>query len=117
MNSIKEYYNAKKIIKVSIFDIEQSDWYFYHKEIKIFGLLLQKNGVYNRLRNYISKEPESHLIIINGIIYEKPKVRIYFQDGFVKVLYFENLESLNKYIEAQKLVWGIREINNSYLIN
>jgi hypothetical protein len=88
-----EKYNLNKLIKVVCCDFAESGFYEYKKEIKFLGIIIRKQGFYyNLIRSSYegNKEPKNHTLI-NGIVYENPEVRLYFESGHVKINYFKEL--------------------------
>ena len=93
-----EMYNLQKLIKISCFDFYRSNFYSYKSEIKLFGIIFRKEGVYHNAINsyYIGGVPENH-VLKNGVVYEKPEVRLFFQSGCIKQFHFDDLNSAKKF--------------------
>lgn len=103
-----EYFNQNKIIKVILVDKVESKWYKIKKEIKIFGITIRKYGVYDFFKNLCDEKDvyEKH-ILIDGIIYKKSEVIIYFDSNISKTFYFNDYQEgrlfINKFCFKYKL--------------
>lgn len=84
-------YNLEKLIKTSVCDYKKSKWYYYLKGKKFLGINIRKEGVYMDFigNSFIGECPKNHKLI-DGVIYEKPHVSLYFQGDNKVVKYFEN---------------------------
>lgn len=102
-----EYFNPSKIIKAIIVDKVESKWYKIKKEIKIFGIILRKWGIYDILGICDENEVYKTHLLIDGIIYDKPYVIIYFDSNISKTFYFNDYEEgrlfINKFCFKYKL--------------
>lgn len=106
-----EYFNTNKIIKVILIDKQESDWYKVKKELKIFGIKIRNYAVYDIFRNIcdVTEIYKKH-IIIDGIIYEKPYVTIYFDSDISKTLYFNDYEQGREYINKFSKKYNLETI-------
>jgi hypothetical protein len=95
-------FNLDKLVKVKVNDFHPSQWYHYfkHKPKKYFWQSEQKEGVYIRLMewSYMGKVSKIH-VLKNGVIYEKPEVKMYFQNGIETTKSFESLKEAKVFAE------------------
>ncbi len=96
----KEYHNLDKLIKVKVCDFYLSNFYKYKKERKytiLYGLITIRfnEGVYRFDGNYIGYLPENH-VIIDDKVYEKPELRMIFENDIEKTVYFDTFEDAIK---------------------
>ena len=91
-------YNLDKLIRVVVNDFYASKWYEFKKEKKFFGIVIIQKGFYTCIYDrYIGMQaPENH-VIINDVMFEKPEVVLYFQDGHKKTFYFNSLEDAKRF--------------------
>ena len=87
------YYNSDKIICINVFDKFKTSRYEYQREVKIFGLRIQKEGIEPILDSLIpiSQLPSKYMLL-DGIVYEKPECRIVFQENYFKSYWFNTYE-------------------------
>lgn len=105
------FYNLDKLIKISVFQPKSCWYYKIKKEIKIFGFVYRKGGVYNEMpfsEGYICpveefEESHTHFIIHEGEIYEKPSCVLRFQDEYSHEVHF------NEYKEAFGMARDIQD--------
>lgn len=85
-------FNKNTIEKIVLIDFtEAKGWYKYKKEIKFFGIVLQKKGVYNYANRYVGASINNH-IIKDGKLFELPCVTIRFCSRVQQDFYFETFE-------------------------
>lgn len=100
-----ELYNLEKLIKIRVVDKIESDiydWCPYHKYW--FGWVTRE-GVYTWDNKYIFQMPVNHFVE-NGIVYECPECKLFFEDKFTYSCKFRNIEDANaKAFEIDKLFW------------
>ena len=107
-------YNLDKLIKVRVSDFKDSIWYSFKTEIKsvYFWQYKRKEGFYLHMAGCHYKGinlPTGHLLK-QGSVLELPQVKMYFQEGFETVKYFDTL--IKAQVFADKLTKG-----NNWLIN
>lgn len=90
-------YNIDKLVKVQYKDFERSRYYTYVKQKRFLSFVIQKEGIYiNVWGDYIGLNvPQDHTLK-DCVIYENPKVILYYQGDYSKTYYF------NSFIEAKK---------------
>lgn len=112
-----EYFNPNKIIKIVLVDKAESDWFKIKRDIKLFGITIRKCGIYNRLHNLMEENEvyKTHLLI-DGIIYEKPYVKIYFDSDISKTFYFNDYENGREHIHRFSKKYNLETITK-YLFN
>ena len=103
------YYNLDKLIRISIREPEEIRRYGYRKQIKIFGVEVQKEGVYSLFftKSYICSVDEfviydSAYTFKNGKIYSRHSIRLTFQSNVENMYYFDTLEECEKQAEEIK---------------
>lgn len=82
-----DYYNMRKLIRVSVRDTSAENWYRWQKEIKILGFRLQKEGVVDPYGGEV--ELPSYCFVKEGVVYEKPYVMWYFQEDYKVKQHFD----------------------------
>jgi hypothetical protein len=99
-------YNINKIVRIKVKDFAPSRWHVWKDEIKLFGLVTRKAGVYNDVTdNYVCAEipKDWECVLKDGQIVNKPQVVIYFQSGIEKTVSFETLAAAEMYSNSLEL--------------
>lgn len=89
-------YNLDKLVKVKVSGFYQSKWYMFVKEkkAKYFWQDSWKEGFYFDfvgLKFKGIKPPKGH-VLKDGIVFEKPEVKMYLQGGVETTKYFDTLK-------------------------
>lgn len=106
-----EYFNPDKIIKAILVDKVESEWYKVKKEIKLFGITIRKCEIYDFLKNICDEnEVYKKHILIDGIIYEKPKVIIYFDSNISKTFYLNDYQEGRFFINKFCVKYNLEKI-------
>jgi hypothetical protein len=90
--------NKKTIEKIVLSDFKPSHWYTFKEEKKLFGITLQKEGIYNKLRHYYG-ETVKHHTVIDGTVMENPSVCFRFCSGEEEVVFFTELSQAQKFYD------------------
>ncbi len=98
-----EKYNLEKLVKIECNDFAKSKWYKYKRSRKLFGIVIQKEGIYFAIYElsdtYLGlKVPKNHTLK-NGVVYENPEVILYYQADISKVYYFNSLDEAKKFVD------------------
>lgn len=104
-----EKFNSEKIVKVRITDSTQSDDYVLKKEIKFLGITLRKGGFYEKhFGDYCGDEVPNSYDFINGVLYENPKVTIWYESDYRKTYVFDTyaqaLAFFKKHTKSKKFI-------------
>ena len=99
-------YNLDKLIKVKCSDLTPSVWYEYRPERKFLGIVLRRAGVYDLFGR--GKDISEYHILKDGVVYELPSVRLYYEDGHAKDYVFDTFEQARAF--ADKYTFGLRWI-------
>lgn len=92
-------YNLDKLIKVSCNGFIPAFHYSFKKQKKFLGFITQEEGFYTSWGNFIGKNVPDNHVLIDDVLYEKPKVTLYYQDDFSKEYLFDNPEEAEKFFE------------------
>ena len=77
-----------KLQSIEHFGVKKITWYKYRKKIIIFGITLQKEGIYDLYGNYLEKTPKG-FTVKNKEVYRLPRVEMTFTSGEKETRYFE----------------------------
>jgi hypothetical protein len=93
-------YLLDKLVKVTICDAEVERLYCSKKEIKIFGIVFRKEGVYWRYlsHNFISEGAPENCFIDGENIYYNPRVKLDFGNRVTATMYFESIVACHNYV-------------------
>ena len=71
----------------------------FKPELILFGRIFRKEGTYSTFfsREFICHGVPNNHILIDGVLYEKPEVVLFFEDGHKKVYYFDNYNDAIKF--------------------
>lgn len=95
-----EKYNLDKLVKVECNDFYPARWYRYEKEKKFLGIVIRKEGFYEKIWDeYLGLEVPKNHTLKNGIVYEKPEVILHYQDSHSKVYYFNSFDEAQKFAD------------------
>jgi len=91
----------ERIQGISVLDLTLSKLYVYKKEIKIFGFLLRKAGIYNRFHNeYVDIVNMDDIILFNGDVYIKPRCIILLDDRKFHTVYFDSYKDAKEFADS-----------------
>ena len=92
------HYNLRHLIKIEVSDASESNIYLYKKEIKLFGIILRKAGVYHCFADHRLVLPENYFIKDN-IVYECSRCTLFFSNKHKIVFYFNSYKEACNYSE------------------
>lgn len=102
-------YNLKALVKIECSDFIESGRFSYDKEIKRFGIKIQKTAIWdNYLCNILEDIPKNY-ILKDDVIYEKPNVTLWYIDNHNKTYYFESFDEAKQFADN---ITQITSINN-----
>lgn len=103
------YYNLEKLIRISVFDKQESGIYYY-TEKKFWGFVTKKACFRNWIGDEVDKSDLSNFIIENNIVYEKPECKLDFVDKYKKSYEFDTYDEALQKAEEIKLQCEKRNI-------
>jgi hypothetical protein len=92
--TVMEWYNLDKLVKVSLFDFQESN------RLKFGRVTSEEDGIYCKFSGKFYKEAPKNTSLKNGVVYNNPKVVFRFEGGFSKTLYFDNLQTAEDFVDA-----------------
>lgn len=92
------YYNPSTVTKIKVSDFKPSTWFKYRRQIRIFGLLVRREGIHSYDGFWCGMSIEGHTLK-DGVVYENPSVTLYFRDNARHKLHFPSIEAANSYAE------------------
>lgn len=104
------FYNLQQLIKISIKDFQESNYYEYRESKRRWFRKSSPEGIWCTYiyESYIGKSLKNHTVL-NGIVYENPKVILYFNNDHTVDKSFKTLEEAvnfgNKIIKDIKDSW------------
>ena len=90
----KQKIKTEYLVRARCIDFTPSRYHTYKygkKKKHIFDTEI-KEGVYSRLTGYQGKEIPPNHILHEGVIFEKPKVILYFKNGNFNQIFFDTYE-------------------------
>jgi hypothetical protein len=108
---MKKLYNIKQIVRVSIHDKEESEYFKYHPLRKYWWRPNKPEGWYRDDFGLISDswslitedKIDNNLLVIDKVCYVKPYVRITFSNGDSKSIDFNTIENCKTYMYKLEL--------------
>lgn len=109
------FYNLQQLIKISIKGFQKSNYYEYRESKRRWFRKSSPEGIWRTYiyeghiyEGYIGKSLKNHTVL-NGIVYENPKVILYFNNDHTVDKSFKTLEEAlnfgNKIIKDIKDSW------------
>ena len=110
--SAQNHYNLTKLIRIEVEDIMPIKQIIFKEKTTFFGLTLESEGWYGwnvRIDTPIEEFLKSHynienLFISENVIWEKPYVRLHFQDKHKKIQHFESFKEAQDFAASIKLL-------------
>ena len=106
------HYNLQKIIKMRIFDKKEETWRpKYQKQFSFCGIKLLGEGIVGIMGSFTPisdiKTYYPNHFIENGILYEKPELRLYFGTEVCSIYFDTKQECIEKAKELMKVtgIW------------
>lgn len=99
-------YNVEKIVRIVVSDFfPDTVHYWIEKEKKFLGITFKRRGLYcTYFEEYLGDKISNKYKLIDGVIHEKPSVRIKYQAGVESTHYFNSLQEAQTF--AHKLTEG-----------
>ena len=88
-----DLYNLKKLVKIEVRDSYPSNWYIWKSKKTFLGITIQDQGVYsNTFKCFYERLIPDKLVLKNGILFEKAKVKLYYESNIEKTYYFDTYQ-------------------------
>jgi hypothetical protein len=86
--------NLDKLIRIKVYPEQKETDYVYKKRIRFLGIILQAEGFYDQRLHYpINLGDFPNHFVRDKVLYEKPELRLYFQDDHIISFFFDTYEA------------------------
>lgn len=109
-----KHINIEQITCIESYTNRISFKFTYKHEIKVFGIILRREGFYDAFKNYITyKNLDSNIYYIDDVLHVikfKPYLELNLSDKSSERIYFKKEEDLNSYVNDHLLNIKLIEI-------
>jgi hypothetical protein len=107
MKKVENYLFLDSICSISVFDLRLCMYYTWKDEKKnIFGLISRESGFYEWQSEYPTPVEDiirDNRVIIDDVVYKKPKMVIYLKDGSTYTQHFDDVNEIYVFIRKNGL--------------